>query len=66
MRCAGGRFPRCPVKTDGAVPKGKIFELMRALDDVELTAPVRLGQTVLENVCGTGVNIVATRGLDAL
>lgn len=65
VRCTGGRFPRCPVKTDGAIPKGKIFEVMEALNDVALTAPVRTGQIVLENVCGTGANIVATRGMDA-
>lgn len=64
VRCAGGALPRCPVKTDGAVPKGKIFAVMEALDGVELTAPVRMGQTVLENVCGTGVNVVATRPMD--
>ena len=65
VRCAGGPFPRCPVKTDSVIPKGKIFEIMRALDHVELTAPVRVGQVVIENVCGTGANVVATRSMDA-
>ena len=63
VRCAGGPYPRCPVKTDRAVPKGKIFEVMAALDGLELRAPVGVGQVVLENVCGTGANIVATRDL---
>ena len=38
-------------------------ETVRALDGVELAAPVALGQVVLENVCGTGANVVATREL---
>ena len=63
VRCVGGRYPRCPVKTDRAVPKEKIFQVMRALDGVELTAPVRTGQVVLKNVCGTGAGVVATRSL---
>ncbi len=63
VRCEGGAHPRCPVKTDRAVPKGKIADVMRALDTVSLTAPVRVGQVVLENVCGTGVDVVATRDL---
>ena len=63
VRCVGGRYPRCPVKTDRAVPKEKIFQVMRALDGVELTAPVRTGQVVLKNVCGTGADVVATRSL---
>ena len=61
VRCSGSGLPRCPVKTDGVVPKGKIFDVMKALDEVELTAPVTVGQIVIENVCGTGANVVAAR-----
>ena len=61
VRIVGASLPRCPVKTDGAIPKGMIFEIMKALDGVELTAPVTVGDVVIENVCGTGVNVVAAR-----
>ena len=63
VRCEGGAHPRCPVKTDRAVPKGKLFEVMQALESVILTAPVAVGQVVIEDVCGTGANVVATREL---
>lgn len=63
VRCTGGAWPRCPVKTDHPIPKGLMFAVMAALDGVEVSAPVRVGQVVLENVCGTGANIVATRDL---
>ncbi len=63
VRCVGGGYPRCPVKTDRPIPKEKIFEVMAALDSAELTAPVQVGQVVMENVCGTGANIVATRNM---
>lgn len=63
VRCAGGAHPRCPVKTDRAIPKGMMFDIMSALDAVELTAPVRVGQVVIENVCGTGANVVAARNM---
>lgn len=63
VRCGGGAYPRCPVKTAAPVPKGKIFEVMAALDKVTLTAPVQVGQVVLKDVCGTGVDVVATRTL---
>ena len=36
---------------------------MKTLDPVELTAPVALGQVVVENVCGTGVDFIATRAM---
>ena len=61
VRIGGAALPRCPVKTNGAIPKGMIFEIMEALDKVELTAPVTVGDVVIENVCGTGVNVVAAR-----
>lgn len=66
VRCTGGAHPRCPVKTDRPVPKGKVFDVIEALEGVTLTAPVSVGQVVLENVCGTGANIIATRDLVCL
>ena len=65
VRCVGGIYPRCPVKTDGVIPKGKMFEVMETLNHVELTAPVAVGQVVIENVCGTGVNVVSARTMKA-
>lgn len=63
VRITGARLPRCPVKTADAVPKSKVFAVMAALEGAVLTAPVHRGQTVLTNVCGTGVDVVATRDL---
>ena len=61
VRIVGASLPRCPVKTNGVIPKGMIFDIMKALDEVSLTAPVTVGDVVIENVCGTGVNVVAAR-----
>lgn len=61
--CTGGAHPRCSVKTDAPIPKGLIFDAMRALDGVTLTVPVKVGQIVVENVCNTGANFVATRDM---
>jgi CxxC motif-containing protein len=59
----GAAHRRCPVKTDGVIPKGMILPAMKTLDGVVLTAPVKLGQIVVEDVCGTGVRFVTTRGM---
>lgn len=66
VRCRQAAHPRCPVKTDRAIPKKLMFRAMAALDQVELTAPVQVGQVVVENVCGTGANFVAARDLDRI
>jgi CxxC motif-containing protein len=59
----GARYRRCPVKTADPIPKELIFEALGLLKQVELKAPVSIGQTVVDNVCGTGIPIITTRDL---
>ena len=63
VRISRAAHPRCPVKTDRPIPRSLIFAAMAALEAVNLTAPVRTGQVVVRDVCGTGANFVATRDL---
>ena len=51
------------VKTESDIPKGKIFDCVKALKEVEVVAPVKIGDVIVENVAGTGVNIVATKNV---
>lgn len=61
VRLRGGEIARCPVKTREPIPRDKILDAAQALGTVDLQAPVRMGDVVLPNVCGTGVDVVATR-----
>ena len=45
----------------GDVPKGRVFDVVRALTDVTATAPVLIGDVILADVAGTGIDIVATK-----
>lgn len=63
VKLTGGRYCRCPIKTDAPIPKGMIMEVMKQLDHVELQSPVAIGQVVIPNVADTGANIVVTRNL---
>lgn len=56
VRCKGVMLP---VKTDRAVKKSKIFEVMERLRAVSLLTKVDIGDIIVENVDGEGVNIVA-------
>jgi len=58
-----GLWPRLPVKTQGDVPKAKIVEVCRLLHRLELEAPVTMGQVIVADVLGTGVDVVASRDL---
>jgi CxxC motif-containing protein len=59
----GGAFPLVSVKTDGSIPKGKIFEVMEEIQRLEVDAPVRIGDRLIEGPAGTGCAIVATRNV---
>ena len=63
VRLKGGVYRRCPVKTEKAVPKGKLLDIMKELNRVEVSSPVSIGQVVLTNAAGTGVNVVVTKSL---
>lgn len=52
------------VKTAAPVPKRLIPEVMAAVKEIRAVPPVHIGQVLLSDVCGTGVDIVATRGLE--
>ncbi len=55
---------RCPVKTDKPLPKEKIYEAMDLINHVKISAPVKIGDIILENILGTDVNIVATKNIN--
>lgn len=63
VRIEGALLPRCPVKLDKPIDKHLILAAMRELDQVVLRSPVEEGQVVVQNVCGSGANVVTTRSL---
>ena len=63
VRVAGGKLAMVSVKTASDIPKSKIFDCVKALKDVEVKAPVKIGDVIVENVAGTGVNIIATKNV---
>ncbi len=65
VRLTGAAAARLPVKTDKPLPKEKMFACMDALTRVTAAAPVAVGQVLVPNVCGTGVNIVSTKTVHA-
>ena len=63
VRVAGGKLAMVSVKTESDIPKGKICDCVKALKDVEVIAPVKIGDVIVENVAGTGVNVIATKNV---
>ena len=59
---AGSAVP-LSVKTRTPIPKKRIADCMRALSEVRIAAPVAAGGVVLADVCGTGVDVIATKSV---
>ena len=66
VRVSGGDADMVSVKTKEDIPKGKIFECVKALKSVEVPAPVHIGDVLVKDVAGTGVDIVATKNVESI
>ena len=51
------------LKTRTPIPKAKIDECMRAIDELQLKAPIKAGDVLIANVVGTGVDVIATKSV---
>lgn len=57
-------YPVISVKTDGEIPKSKIFDLINMLAQVTLTQAVAIGTVILPDVFCTGVNVITTTDME--
>jgi CxxC motif-containing protein len=63
IKIPNGIHPLLPVYTSAPFPKGKIMELQATLREMEITAPVKMGSVVVENVLETGIDMIASRDI---
>ena len=55
---------RLPVKTKDPIPKELIFKVMEEIEKVSVKAPIKIGDVIIKDVLGTGVDIVATKNIE--
>lgn len=63
VKIEGATYRRCPVRTDKAVKKALMTDIMKELNDVTSKSPVKRGQVLVENVLGTGANVIVTKDM---
>ena len=63
VKIKGAFLNRLPVITQKPIPKSKIFDCMEIVNKVEVKAPVKLGDIIVENILDTGIDIIATRSM---
>lgn len=64
MKVTGGVMPVVSVKTAGDIPKKLIFDLMKVINQKSIPAPVKIGDVLIENALGTGIDVVATSNVE--
>ena len=61
MLVRGGELPLISVKTSRPISKDKLFDVMDALSEIEVSAPINIGDALVKNVLGLNSDIVATK-----
>ena len=63
VKVTDGDLPVVSVKTKEDIPKDKIGHVIEELKDITVEAPVLIGETVISDVAGTGVDVIATKNV---
>ena len=63
VKVRGGELPVVSVKTASDIPKDMIGNVIDAITGIEVEAPVRIGDVILADVAGTGVDVIATKNI---
>ena len=64
VKMAGIENDLLPVRSSKPIPKEKLFDCMEVIRAVEAKLPVSCYDVLVSDICGTGVDIVATKGVD--
>lgn len=55
---------RLPVVTKGGIPKSKMMESMKVINNIEVKVPVKEGEIIIENILDTGIDLVSSRTVE--
>lgn len=58
-----GIYPRISVVSRDEIPKEKLKECLSYLYKIRVSTPIHCGDILVKNICGTGVDILASRSM---
>ena len=61
-----GDWPLVSVKSDPPLPKAMMLDAMDEIIGKRVTAPIQIGDVLVENILDTGCNIIATRNIKSI
>lgn len=65
IKVSGGTVPIVSCKTKSDIPKDKIFDCIKAISGVTASAPIAIGDILLSDAAGTGIDVIATKDVAA-
>ena len=66
IRVENGFLPLIPVRTDKAIPKDKLNEVIKEIAIKIIEAPITMGDVLIENVKDLQANVIASRDLPSI
>lgn len=58
-----GELPLVSVKTSEPIPKERMFDVMDCISQIQVDAPVEIGDVLIKNVLDLNADIVATKNV---
>lgn len=65
VNISGSNIKRLPIRSKDPVPKNIISEIIKPIREIRVNAPIKKGDIIIENILGSGVDIVASRSVNA-
>lgn len=62
----GGLYAQCSVRLSAPIPLERLLEAADVLHDLEVPAPIHMGQVLLKNLLDLGVDVLSTRSVPGL
>ncbi|MFX0032530.1 MAG: DUF1667 domain-containing protein [Candidatus Hodarchaeota archaeon] len=63
MRIKNALLPVIPVRTDKPILKDKLKDVLMEIAKMNIKAPIKMGEIIIENVLGLEANVIASRDL---
>lgn len=63
VRIKNALYSRCPVITSKPIPKEKMMDVMKQLETIDITAPVKCNDVIYKNICNLDVDLLASRSM---
>ena len=58
------KYDRLPVITSVQIPKDKIMDVVKALKDIKVKAPIKMGDVIVKNILGLDSDIIASKSIE--